>query len=256
VFEHKIQLALIDGPHAYPFPDLEYFYLYPHLDTGAILIIDDIHIPTIQNLFRFLRADDMFQLEEVVGVTAFFTRTSSPVFDPAGDSWQAQKYNQRMPFRNRWRSAVASAVPTWLRRLLREDRPSPRLGMSCSVEILSPAPGDTVPSSGTVSGTASLAPGTHLWVLARRVDQSNWWPQGGGPVRVENGRWASGISYGEPRDAGFAFEIAAVVVGRAVHEVWLGWVDGTTECGAFPAGISPESPNVLTSVVRTVRKSK
>ena len=59
-FVQPIQAALIDGPHAYPFPELEYYYLYPHLETGALLIVDDIHIPTITHLFDFLCADEMF----------------------------------------------------------------------------------------------------------------------------------------------------------------------------------------------------
>ena len=29
-FTHRLQLALIDSPHGYPFPDLRYYYLYPH----------------------------------------------------------------------------------------------------------------------------------------------------------------------------------------------------------------------------------
>lgn len=33
-FTEKLQLVLIDGPRGYPFPDLEYFYLYPHMETG------------------------------------------------------------------------------------------------------------------------------------------------------------------------------------------------------------------------------
>src|SRR6266704_589036 len=86
-FTEKLQLVLIDGPHGYPFPDLEYYYLYPHLETGALLILDDIHIPTVQNLFQFLRRDAMFELEETVQTTAFFARTSAPVFDPVGDGW-------------------------------------------------------------------------------------------------------------------------------------------------------------------------
>ncbi len=65
-FTESLQLVLIDGPHGYPFPDLEYYFLYPHLETGALFILDDIHIPTVQNLFRFLRRDAMFELEEVV----------------------------------------------------------------------------------------------------------------------------------------------------------------------------------------------
>jgi hypothetical protein len=93
VFSAGLQLALIDGPHAYPFPDLEYYYIYPHLEPGAVLIVDDIHIPTITNLFDFLRVDDMFEFEEVVGTTAFFRRTGQPIFSPTGDNWPAQRYN-------------------------------------------------------------------------------------------------------------------------------------------------------------------
>src|SRR5436190_535356 len=62
-FTEKMQLVLIDGPHAYPFPDLEYYFLYPYLETGALLILDDIHIPTVHNLFQFLRRDAMFRLD-------------------------------------------------------------------------------------------------------------------------------------------------------------------------------------------------
>src|SRR3954469_6355876 len=71
-----LQLALIDGPHAYPFPELEYYYIYPHLAAGALLIIDDIDIPTINNMYQVLRADRMYKEIEIVGKTAFLERTS------------------------------------------------------------------------------------------------------------------------------------------------------------------------------------
>ena len=95
-FEHKIQFALIDGPHGYPFPDIEYYFIYPHLEENALLVIDDIHIPNIKNLFDFLCADEMFHLEEVISTTAIFRRTSAPTFDPTGDSWWKQGYNHNV----------------------------------------------------------------------------------------------------------------------------------------------------------------
>ena len=94
-FDGSLQLVLIDGPHGYPFPDLEYYYFYPQLDAGALLIVDDIHIPTVTNLFDFLSVDDMFSLKEVVETTAFFTRTDAPTFSPIEDGWWLQPYNQR-----------------------------------------------------------------------------------------------------------------------------------------------------------------
>jgi hypothetical protein len=94
-FTEKIDLGLIDGPHAFPFAQLEYYFIYPHLREGALLIIDDIHIPTIHNLFSFLKEDKMFTLVDRVAETAFFRRTDAPTFNPFGDGWEFQEYNKR-----------------------------------------------------------------------------------------------------------------------------------------------------------------
>jgi hypothetical protein len=104
-FDRPVQVALIDGPHAYPFPDLEYYHTYPHLDEGALLVLDDVHIPTLFHLFAFLREDPMFQLVEVVGTTAFFRRTSAPTFPPTEDNWWTQTYN--------WNRFPVSGWPAW-----------------------------------------------------------------------------------------------------------------------------------------------
>jgi hypothetical protein len=98
-FDKKIQVALIDGPHGYPFPELEYYYIYQQLDAGALLIIDDVNIPSIKNMADFLKKDDMFQWLETVGKTAFFRRTDAPLFDPLGDGWWDQGFNR--PFLNK-----------------------------------------------------------------------------------------------------------------------------------------------------------
>ncbi|MBM4149275.1 MAG: class I SAM-dependent methyltransferase [Lentisphaerae bacterium] len=93
-FDFKLQAALIDGPHAYPFPDLEYYCIYPRLAEGALLILDDIDIPTIARMFGILKADAMFELVEVVKHTAFFRRTDRPLHDPLGDGWWQQGFNR------------------------------------------------------------------------------------------------------------------------------------------------------------------
>jgi|SRR5215475_2690211 len=94
VFEEKLQIALIDGPHAYPFPDLEYYYFYPHIAEGGLLAIDDINIPSIARMLEIVKAEDMFELLEVVENTAFFRRTTAPVIDPLGDDWWRQGINR------------------------------------------------------------------------------------------------------------------------------------------------------------------
>jgi hypothetical protein len=133
-FNHKLQLALIDGPHGYPFPNLEYYNLYPHLEQGALLILDDIHIPTIRNLFDFIRVDEMFELLEVIETTAFFRRTAAPTFSSVQDGWWLQNFNRKhfpVPYgswRRRWlqglswlRPVVPASVRSRLKRWMQQS---------------------------------------------------------------------------------------------------------------------------------------
>jgi hypothetical protein len=94
LFTHKFDIALIDGPHGYPFPDFEYYYFYPNLKEGGLLLIDDIQIPSIRRMFEIIKADDMFELLKILHNMAFFRRTDSPLIDPYSDSWWLQGYNR------------------------------------------------------------------------------------------------------------------------------------------------------------------
>jgi len=93
VFDAPLDVALIDGPHGYPFPDLEYYYLYSHLRTGALLIVDDIQIPTIASMFSILVEDAMFELKEIVGTTGILERTGARTFPVDRDQWWQQGFN-------------------------------------------------------------------------------------------------------------------------------------------------------------------
>src|SRR5699024_10699885 len=86
-FRHPLDLVIIDGPHGFPFPQLEYYYFYPQIAAGGLLVVDDIHIPTVRWLHEFLRDDDMFKLQRIVGNTSFFQRTNCETFNPLGDDW-------------------------------------------------------------------------------------------------------------------------------------------------------------------------
>lgn len=88
-------VVLIDGPHGYPFPEIEYCYLYPHIKAGGILILDDVNIPTIGRLADFIYEDEMFEFFALVESTALFRRTAAPLFDPCGDGWWEQRFNRR-----------------------------------------------------------------------------------------------------------------------------------------------------------------
>lgn len=117
-FNTKIQVALIDGPHGYPFPELEYYYIYQHLDTGGLLIIDDVNIPTIKRMAEILKKDEMFDCLGTLGKTTFFKRTSAPLFDPLADGWWDQGYNK--PFLNKSRrlESIKAKIPDSMFKLI------------------------------------------------------------------------------------------------------------------------------------------
>jgi len=92
---HSYDVVLIDGPHGWPFPEMEYYSFYPHIAPGGLLILDDCHIPTIGRMADVLAEDEMWHLEGFVSCTGIFRRTDAPLFDPTGDGWWEQRYNRR-----------------------------------------------------------------------------------------------------------------------------------------------------------------
>jgi hypothetical protein len=94
----------------------------------------------------------------------------------------------------------------------------------CSVVVESPVDGGRVlQPAGDVSGTATLPPEGRLWVLVRHQGLAGWWPEGGGPAPVTDGRWRVYATYGEPEELG-NFEIAVVVVGPEADQTLRRWV--------------------------------
>jgi hypothetical protein len=94
--DHAIyDFILIDGPHGYPFPELEYIFLFPHLRKGGLLLIDDVNIPTIGRMADILCEDEMFDPVALIGGTLALRRTDADGFDPRGDGWWLQRFNRR-----------------------------------------------------------------------------------------------------------------------------------------------------------------
>lgn len=92
-----LQFAVLDGPHAWPFPEIEYWCVYPRIEVGGVLVVDDVQIPTIGHMAAVLGADAMWDHLETVGHTAFFRRTDAPMIDPYGEGWWLQGFNVVAP---------------------------------------------------------------------------------------------------------------------------------------------------------------
>lgn len=94
--QHKTyDIVMLDGPHGWPFPELEYYYFHQHIAPGGWLILDDCQIPTIGRMADIIAEDAMWSLQGFASTTALFRRTDAPLFDPLGDGWWEQRYNRR-----------------------------------------------------------------------------------------------------------------------------------------------------------------
>lgn len=91
--ETRFDVILLDGPHGYPFPELEYAVLYDKLKPGGLLILDDIHIPSIGNMFAILREDRMYDQVGIFATTGILRRTDLEGVASDGDGWVEQGYN-------------------------------------------------------------------------------------------------------------------------------------------------------------------
>jgi hypothetical protein len=242
-FDQPLQAVLLDGPHAFPFPQLEYYYLYPHIEPQGILILDDIHINTIHELYRFLSADDMFELVEVVDRTAFFRRTHAPVFNPLDDGWWLQCYNRKRRFRYTWRESLRAALPRGTTASLREAsrllRAKATLKVKYPIRIDAPINGACVPGVCLAEGRADLPSGGTLWVFARRADSPGWWPQRG-PVDSSGKGWRQSCTLGNEADAGYRFQIRALALDERGHRKVLRWFEEGARSGHWGPMSLPE----------------
>jgi hypothetical protein len=103
-FEGELDLVLLDGPHAYPLPQIEFAYLFPWIRQGGWLVVDDIQIPSVYELFDFLQKESSVLLEEVVVRTAFFRRVGAGEHGP--DGWALQGINRNTVWRYSWRDRL------------------------------------------------------------------------------------------------------------------------------------------------------
>ena len=104
LFQGQLDLVLLDGPHAYPLPQIEFAYMFPRIRIGGWLVLDDIQIPSVHELVRFLKRESSVVLEEVVVRTAFFRKVK--VIEPGPDGWALQGMNRHTILRYSWRDRL------------------------------------------------------------------------------------------------------------------------------------------------------
>lgn len=103
-FPGPLDLVLLDGPHAYPLPQVEFVYLFPRVKVGGWIVLDDLQITAVYALFQFLRLESSVMLEEVCVRTAFFRKVVD--VEPEPDGWQTKGMNRGLVLRYSWRDRL------------------------------------------------------------------------------------------------------------------------------------------------------
>ena len=108
-----LDLVLIDGKHAFPWPTIDWFYSSESLKFGGIMVVDDANIPSVGNLCQYMREDPCWSLLKQFEETTFFFRKGAG--DLRNMAWHMQPWVTR---RYRPRAALKRLV-WWFRWMLR-----------------------------------------------------------------------------------------------------------------------------------------
>jgi predicted O-methyltransferase YrrM len=87
----KLDLVLVDGAHAFPYPTLDWWYLAPHLKVGGLMLLDDAYMPPVAAVVGHVRHSSAWRLEEPV---SFRTAVARKLADETIDGeWKGHRMN-------------------------------------------------------------------------------------------------------------------------------------------------------------------
>src|SRR6478735_4264558 len=62
----ELDLVLVDGAHAFPYPTLDWWYLAPHLKLGGLMLLDDAYMPPVAAVVDHVRDSKAWRLEDPI----------------------------------------------------------------------------------------------------------------------------------------------------------------------------------------------
>jgi predicted O-methyltransferase YrrM len=92
--DRTLDVAFIDGAHSFPLPAIDWYYITRALKTGGTVLVDDVPIPAVAQVFRHMSLEPNWRLQEILdNRTAAFTLLAPP---PPED-WTNQLVNRPYP---------------------------------------------------------------------------------------------------------------------------------------------------------------
>jgi len=86
-----LEIVLLDGKHAFPWPIIDWFYTADRLVTGGLMMLDDSNLPAVRVVVDFLKVDRRWKFQaKPGGNTVVFRKCASGIHDVA---WHMQPWN-------------------------------------------------------------------------------------------------------------------------------------------------------------------
>ena len=93
--DRRLDFVLIDGSHAFPNPIIDFYYVNANLRIGGILAVDDLPIPSVGILHRFLSTDPAYEVVSIdAGKTGVYRKLHETRYP---HDWTDQEFNRRYP---------------------------------------------------------------------------------------------------------------------------------------------------------------
>ena len=92
-----LDLVLVDGAHAFPYPALDWWFLAPHLKVGGLMLLDDAYMPPVAAVVDHLRGSPAWRLEQPVSFRTAAARKLAEEVPPG--EWKGERSGGRMSFR-------------------------------------------------------------------------------------------------------------------------------------------------------------
>jgi hypothetical protein len=103
----ELDFVFIDGAHRFPFPCVDFHFTEEKLKVGGIMCVDDVHMPSVKVLYRFLLKEKEWELVKKVKNTAFFKRVKPTVLQ---SDWQGQAMNSGFKKMEELKTPIKKAI--------------------------------------------------------------------------------------------------------------------------------------------------
>ncbi len=93
--ERRLDCIFVDGAHSFPNAIVDWYYSMSALKIGGRMIVDDIPIPAVACLYKYMISDPSWKL---MGIHDNRAASFELVAEPAPEDWTLQPYNRHPYF--------------------------------------------------------------------------------------------------------------------------------------------------------------